>query len=134
MEIRIFSFLHLDSRNRSSSPVNDYRELKRGVSLEKIVELLSVNPAKLFHIFPQKGTISAGADGDLVIVDMNKKVTCHAEDSYSQAKVSRNLYEGWQLDCTQSANESFVDVLYTRMVKLTSASDGENLLKPVLKK
>ena len=73
--------------------------LKRGVSLEKIVELLSVNPAKLFHIFPQKGTISAGADGDLVIVDMNKKVTCHAEDSYSQAKGIMKVYEGWQLDC-----------------------------------
>ena len=108
--------------------------LKRGVSLEKIVELLSVNPAKLFHIFPQKGTISAGADGDLVIVDMNKKVTCHAEDSYSQAKGIMKVYEGWQLDCAVDSTIVRGRVVYENGKVDESASGWGEFVKPVLKK
>lgn len=108
--------------------------LKRGVSLEKIVELLSVNPAKLFHIFPQKGTISAGADGDLVIVDMNKKVTCHAEDSYSQAKGIMKVYEGWQLDCAVDSTIVRRRVVYENGKVDESAVGWGEFVKPVLKK
>ena len=108
--------------------------LKRGVSLEKIVELLSVNPAKLFHIFPQKGTISAGADGDLVIVDMNKKVTCHAEDSYSQAKGIMKVYEGWQLDCAVDSTIVRGRVVYENGKVDESASGWGEFVQPVLKK
>ena len=76
-------------------------EAKKGrVSLERVVELLCVNPAKCFNIFPQKGTISAGADGDLVIVDMNKEMEFHAKDSYSQARDIMKIYEGWKLGCS----------------------------------
>ena len=67
---------------------------------ERVVELLCVNPAKCFNIFPQKGTISAGADGDLVIVDMNHEHVFHAKDSYSQARDTMKVFEGWELGCT----------------------------------
>ena len=40
-------------------------------TIERVVELLCVNPARCFNIYPQKGTISAGADADLVVFDMN---------------------------------------------------------------
>ncbi len=73
--------------------------MKRGVSLERIVELCCVNPARLFKIFPQKGTLSAGADGDLVIIDMNRKTVVRAEESYSRARDIAKVYEGRTLDC-----------------------------------
>ena len=71
-----------------------------GVSMERVVELLCVNPAKCFNIFPQNGTISAGADGDLVIVDMNKEYEFDAKNSYSQARDIMKVFQGWKLGCS----------------------------------
>mgnify|MGYP005873762793 CR=1 FL=1 len=49
---------------------------KRKVSLGKVAEITSLNAAKIFNLFPQKGTIQVGSDADLCIVDLNlsKKV------------------------------------------------------------
>ena len=44
---------------------------KRGVSLARIAELVSANPARNFGLFPRKGCIAVGADADLTVVDMN---------------------------------------------------------------
>jgi dihydropyrimidinase len=48
---------------------------KGKLSLSKLVELLSVNPARLMGLYPSKGTIQVGSDADLVIFDPNRKVT-----------------------------------------------------------
>jgi dihydropyrimidinase len=65
---------------------------QRDVSLEKIVELASKNPAEIFGVYPQKGTIAEGSDADLVIVDLEKEKTVKAEELLSFADFS--LYEG----------------------------------------
>lgn len=106
--------------------------LKRGVSLERIVELLSVNPAKCFKIFPQKGTISAGADGDLVIVDMNREVICHAEDSYSQAKGISKVFENWKFSCGVDYTIVRGRVVFEDGVVDESAAGWGEFVKPVL--
>ncbi len=67
---------------------------KRGLSLEKVVEISSYNPARYYSIYPQKGTISVGSDADMVIVDMNKEVTWKASMAPSNADWS--IYEGWK--------------------------------------
>ena len=77
-------------------------EAKRGrLSLEKVVELCCVNPAKLFHIFPQKGTLSAGADADVAILDMNVEYVWNHEMSQatSPARKIAIVYDGWKLGC-----------------------------------
>ena len=65
---------------------------KRGVALEKIVELTSKNPAEIFGVYPKKGTIAVGSDADLVVVDLEREDTVSAEKIYSFADFS--LYEG----------------------------------------
>lgn len=48
---------------------------KNKISLNKFVSLVSTNPAKLFGLYPQKGTIAKGSDADIVIFDPKKKRT-----------------------------------------------------------
>jgi dihydropyrimidinase len=61
-------------------------------SLNRMVELLSTNPAKLFGLYPRKGTIAPGSDADVVIFDPEKRHLISAETHHS--KVDYSLYEG----------------------------------------
>jgi dihydropyrimidinase len=65
------------------------------ISLNRMVELLATNPAKLFGLYPRKGTIAVGSDADIVIFDPEKRVTITAKDQHS--RVDYNLYEGTQV-------------------------------------
>ena len=68
------------------------------ISLNRMVELLSTNPAKLFGLYPRKGTIAVGSDGDIVVFDPERKVTISAENHHS--KIDYNLYEGTEVTGT----------------------------------
>ena len=68
------------------------------ISLNRMVELLCTNPAKLFGLYPKKGTIAVGSDGDVVVFDPAKKVTISAATDHS--KVDYNLYEGTEVTGT----------------------------------
>jgi dihydropyrimidinase len=48
---------------------------KKRISLNKYVELTSTNSAKIFGMYPQKGTIAIGSDADIAVLDPNKEVT-----------------------------------------------------------
>jgi len=45
------------------------------ISLQKFVEITATNPAKIFGMYPQKGSITVGSDADIVIFDKNLKKT-----------------------------------------------------------
>jgi dihydropyrimidinase len=62
------------------------------ITLNRMVDLLATGPAKLFGLYPRKGTIAVGSDGDIVIIDPEKEVTITAATQHS--KVDYNLYEG----------------------------------------
>ncbi len=55
---------------------------KGRISLNQLVACMSTNAAKIFGLYPQKGTIEVGADADLVVLDMDAKQTCHADELY----------------------------------------------------
>jgi dihydroorotase len=52
------------------------------LTLERVVELCSRSPAKLAGYYPRKGSISVGADADLVVVDMDHEEVLHATNSH----------------------------------------------------
>jgi dihydropyrimidinase len=65
------------------------------ISLNRMVELLATNPAKLFGLYPRKGTISVGSDADLVVFDPDKRVTITAAEQRSRSDY--NLFEGTEV-------------------------------------
>ncbi|MGQ9826106.1 MAG: dihydroorotase, partial [Desulfotomaculales bacterium] len=65
---------------------------QRGLSLERVAELMSRKPAEIFGLYPQKGTINPGSDADLVIIDLNKEVQVNHANLGSRADFS--LYDG----------------------------------------
>src|SRR6266853_535912 len=68
------------------------------ISLNRMVELLSTSPAKLFGLYPRKGTIAVGSDADIVVFDPEQKVTISAKTQHS--KTDYNLYEGTEVTGT----------------------------------
>jgi len=65
------------------------------ISLNRMVELLATNPAKLFGLYPRKGTLAVGSDADIVVFDPEKHVTITAKGQHS--KIDYNLYEGTEV-------------------------------------
>jgi len=65
------------------------------ISLNRMVDLLATQPAKLFGLYPRKGTIAVGSDADLVIFDPEKRETLSVAASHS--KCDYNLYEGTEV-------------------------------------
>jgi len=68
---------------------------KGRISLQRYVELTSTTPAKIFGLFPQKGTLSPGSDADIILLDPNRQHTLSAATHHMN--VDYSAYEGWQL-------------------------------------
>jgi dihydropyrimidinase len=96
------------------------------ISMNKFVEVLSTNPAKIFGMHPKKGCIAPGSDADLVIFDPNFKHTISANTHHMNTDYS--AYEGMPLEgkCKQvflrgqlviDNNECLVDKGYGNFIK-----------------
>jgi len=69
-------------------------EVSRGrITLTEVVKYMSEGPAKVWGMYPQKGSLRIGADGDLTIVDMNRQHTIKAENLHSKSKLTP--FDGW---------------------------------------
>src|SRR5947209_5558324 len=65
------------------------------ISLNRMVDLLATQPAKLFGLYPRKGTVAVGADADLVVFDPERRETISASTHHSRCDYS--LYEGTEV-------------------------------------
>jgi dihydropyrimidinase len=68
---------------------------KGKISLNKYVEVACTNPAKIFGMFPRKGTLAPGSDADIVIFDPNEEHALSA--STHHMNVDYSAYEGWPI-------------------------------------
>lgn len=68
---------------------------KKRITLNKFVEVTATNPAKIFGMFPRKGTIGIGSDADIILFDPNEKHTLSAKTHHMNTDYSG--YEGMEL-------------------------------------
>jgi dihydropyrimidinase len=68
---------------------------RRGMSLQRVAQLISGAPARLFNLWPRKGTIQVGSDADFTVVDLDVEREVRADALQSFADYS--IYEGRRL-------------------------------------
>ncbi len=69
--------------------------VKGRITANQFVAFTSTNPARIFGLYPKKGSFEPGSDADLVIWDPEKKLTYGVEHAHQ--RTDYNLYEGWEL-------------------------------------
>ncbi|HEU4671729.1 MAG TPA: amidohydrolase family protein [Candidatus Limnocylindrales bacterium] len=65
------------------------------MTIRQVAEMGSYNTARLFNLYPRKGTLQPGADADFAIVDLDREWTVRAADNLSHSDFS--VYEGRRL-------------------------------------
>ncbi len=68
---------------------------KGEMTIERLVEVSSENPARIYSLFPRKGTISVGADADLVLIDMERTWTIKNDEVHSKNHFTP--FDGWKV-------------------------------------
>ena len=76
---------------RQSRPLGSAFAMPDGGTV-RLVQVLCENPARIFGLYPKKGTIAVGSDADLVVFDPTRKFTIRAENQHTNAAYT--LYEG----------------------------------------
>jgi dihydropyrimidinase len=80
------------------------------ISLERFVEVTATNAAKIFGLYPRKGTIAVGSDADLAIWDPSDHYTFRFDSAQSHADYS--LYDNWPIDGRILTTISRGEVIY----------------------
>jgi dihydropyrimidinase len=76
--------------------------MKKRITLNQFVNVNATAPAKIFGLFPKKGTIAVGSDADIIVFDPNAKHTISAKTHHMNCDYS--AYEGWAVQgkCRQT--------------------------------
>jgi len=92
------------------------------ITIRRLAELGALNTARLFGLYPRKGTLLPGSDGDFVVVDLDRRWTVHAADLLSHSDFS--VYEGRELQGAVSAVGVRGTVMYRDGVLTGQAGHG----------
>jgi dihydropyrimidinase len=65
------------------------------IGLNRFVEITATTPAKMFGLYPKKGTIAPGGDADIVIFDPNAKHVISVDNQHM--RVDYSAYEGMEV-------------------------------------
>lgn len=105
---------------------------KKRFSVNHLIRLTSTNPAKLFGMYPEKGTIAIGSDADLVIFDPEKELTLQSE--HLQTNCDWSPFEGWQLKGYPKTTISRGKVIVTDEKFVGDKGQGSFLKRKAVKK
>ncbi|MGH9826489.1 MAG: dihydropyrimidinase [Blastocatellia bacterium] len=100
------------------------------ISLNRFVELTSTAAAKLFGLFPRKGTIAVGSDADIVIFDPNEQFTISAASHHMN--VDYSAYEGVRVRGAAKVVLSHGKVIIRDGKHLGKSGDGQFLRRSAL--
>ena len=97
--------------------------VKKGrISLHRFVEVTSTNAARLFGLFPQKGTIAVGSDADIAVWDPNEMRVVDSQRTQTNSDFSP--YEGWEVVGWPVATISRGEVVYRDGAIVGAAGHG----------
>ena len=98
------------------------------ISLNRFVELTSTASAKMFGLFPKKGTIAVGSDADIVIFNPDRKETISVNNSVTHhMKVDYNAYEGFEVTGVSETVISRGKIIVENCEYLGKKRDGQFL-------
>lgn len=100
------------------------------ITVNRFVEITSTNPAKLFGLFPKKGTIAPGSDADIVIFDPNKKLTISAATHHM--RVDYSCYEGVEVQGVTETVLSRGKVVIENGEYVGKAGDGKFIKRSII--
>jgi len=98
------------------------------MTLQQFVRATSEGPAKTWDIYPQKGTIAIGSDGDLTIIDLNKEGVIRDDDLHSKNHVT-------PFDGRKTKGQPVATIVRGRIVMKDGELVGEptgRMVRPVL--
>jgi dihydropyrimidinase len=102
--------------------------VKKGrISLHRFVEVTATNAARLFGLFPRKGTIAVGSDADLVVWDPD--LTRPVEAARTQTRSDYSPYEGWSVTGWPVATISRGTVVYQNCEIVGRAGHGRLVVR-----
>ncbi|HWS29430.1 MAG TPA: dihydroorotase [Clostridia bacterium] len=98
---------------------------KGKMSINKLVEVLSEQPARMFGTYPTKGSLLPGTDADIVVVDMEQEYVFHQEQMQSRTKLSpydKRTFKGKPVKTilrghTMAENGAIVSEPYGRFIR-----------------
>ena len=98
------------------------------ISLNRFVELTSTASAKMFGLFPKKGTIAVGSDADIVIFNPDRKETISVNNSVTHhMNVDYNAYEGFEVTGVSETVISRGKIIVENCEYLGKKGDGQYL-------
>lgn len=95
------------------------------INVNRFVELTSTSAAKIFGLFPRKGTIAVGSDADIVIFDPNEEMVISAKDHHM--RVDYSCYEGTKVRGVTKTVLSHGKVIIEEGIYMGSPGDGQFL-------
>jgi len=96
---------------------------KKRISLNRWVEITSTTPAKMFGMYPRKGTITVGSDADLVLWNPNAEYVLSAKTHHM--RVDYSMFEGFKIKGNAETVLSRGEVIVDRGQWLGKAGRGQ---------
>ncbi|HXV71102.1 MAG TPA: dihydropyrimidinase [Acidimicrobiia bacterium] len=97
------------------------------INLNRFVEITATTPAKMFGMYPKKGTIAVGSDADIVVFDPKGRHVISVDTHHMD--VDYSAYEGWEMTGKVDTVMSKGKVIVANDEYLGSPGDGEYLVR-----